>query len=315
VNFLLIGGIGYVGGRLASYLKSCGHRVCISTRRDLEEVPEWVIADEVICFDPDNGDSSGLLLDGMDAVVYLAAPNEIDSAKNPCSALRAGGELTWKVLEALTERNVPPPFLYLSTFHVYGSNATGEITETISPLPIHPYALGRYFGECVVQLFRARKKVTALCVRLSNAFGAAAGQNVLRHSLVFNDLCRQAVIERSLTLKSTGAQKRNFIAMEDVVRAIEFLAMRADEWPSDGLIHLGSAIHLSILEVAEMISQRSEALLGFRPRIIVPEGGGEDYVVDFVFSIERLKRMGFVWNNRIEKEIDDTLLLYSGSRR
>jgi len=38
-------------------------------------------------------------------------------------------------------------------------------------------------------------------------------------------------------------------------------------------------------------------------------------VVDFVFSIERLKRMGFFWNNRIEKEIDDTLLLYSGSRR
>ncbi len=305
MNFLLIGGIGYVGGRLASYLKSRGHRVSISTRRSPEDVPAWVIADEII-WDA-NGADFAHALETVDVVLHLAAPDASAAARNPAEALRAGGEWTWQLLEKLLERKSTSPLLYLSTFHVYGRNVAGEIRETTLPIPSHPYAIGKYLAECIVQFFRGQKGIRALCVRLSNVFGTAAAHGIPCNSLVFNDLCRQAIINKRLTLHTTGDQKRNFITMEDTVRALEFLALRNEEWPVDGVIHMGSKLHLSIREVAEIVAERTNALFGYSPEIITPEAHECHPAVEFTYSIERLEGMGFVWNNRVEKEVDDTL--------
>ena len=312
MRFLLIGGIGYLGGRLSKYLKSHGHHVRVTTRRPLSEVPDWVSADEVV--QSDLRDSSALLplLSNADIVIHLAAPDEVAAAKNPFSAITAGVEVTWHVLESFAQKANHPIFIYLSTFHVYGKNATGEVHENMIPVPVHPYALGKYFGEGIVQLFRHRHSARALCVRLSNAFGAPEDIGIPRWSLVFNDLCMQAVKEKRLTLKSAGAQQRNFITLHDTARAIEFLSLHCHKWPDDGIIDVGSTLHMSIKEAAEAVAIRCEAVLGYKPSIVMPstsESPGET----FKFNVERLSAMGFTWINDTQEEIDKTLKLCAGT--
>ncbi|MBF0557329.1 MAG: NAD(P)-dependent oxidoreductase [Nitrospirae bacterium] len=313
MNFLLVGGIGYLGGRLAAYLSSRGHRVTVSTRRNMGEVPGWAVAHEIVHLELSNPADILKHLSDKDVVVYLSAPDAEAAERSPLDALRAGGEFVWNTMEALCGSIARPALLYVSTFHVYGCNAKGEIREDTVPMPVHPYALGKHLGEEVLRLFKHQKKINALCVRLSNSFGAAMGADVPCTSLVFNDLCRQAVTIRELHLRSSGTAKRNFITMEDAVRAVEYLSLFQEGWPADGVIHLGSELHFSALEVAEMIADRTLNLFGFKPRIVVPEQSMQSSQNSFRFSVDRLAKMGFTWLNRVNHEIDETLRLYAGN--
>jgi UDP-glucose 4-epimerase len=242
-------------------------------------------------------------------VIHLAAPDEIVSAQHPIEALRAGGEGTWNVLDALAACEKPPLFLYLSTFHVYGPNGKGTVTEDTPPFPVHPYSVGRFAGETVTQAFRHRHQLKALCVRASNIFGAPVSLDIPRWSLVFNDLCLQAVKDKKLILKTSGVQKRNFIAMMDAVRALEFLSLHSDKWPLDGTIHLGSSLNLSIVEAANHVAKWAPAILGYSTPIEMASQKSGEGTSDLDFSIARLVKMGFAWKNSIPEEIQATLKL------
>jgi UDP-glucose 4-epimerase len=309
VRVVLLGGIGYVGGRVAQYLRTGGHHVRVTTRRAGHHVPHWMPADEVVQADLVDGAQLRAALAGSDVVVHLAAPDEIESAGDPRGALRAGGELTWNVLSAVTECTPPPLYLYLSTFHVYGPNGRGAVDEATLPQPIHPYALGRYLGESVTQLFRRQHGVSALCLRMSNAIGAPISRDVPRWSLVGNDLCLQAVTTKRLLLKTAGTQPRNFLTLHDAARAIEFLSLHPERWPDDGIAHLGSVMNLSIRELAERIAAQVNASMGFTPAIAVPPEGAPCSGQELRFSIDRLAGMGFTWTNELDDEIRATLKL------
>lgn len=307
MRFVLVGGIGYLGGRLARHLKSQGHHVAVTTRRPSSTVPSWIEADEIVSI-TDEADLRPHF-QNRDLVVHLAAPNEIISLENPLEAIRAGGEGTWKILEALSAHTPRIPFIFLSTFRVYGPHVQGTIQETTPTAPAHPYALGRFLGESVTHYFRSKAGVSTLCVRLSNGFGAPCALDVPRWSLIFNDLCLQAVRDHQLVLKSPSEQ-RNFITLTDVARALEFLALNPARWPQDGLLHLGSSLHWSVLEAAERIQRCTEELLGYKPPIQIPSTPSIPKQT-IHFSVERLAALGFQWQNNWEDEIKNTLRLCS----
>lgn len=315
MRVLLLGGIGYVGGRLAAHLKTQGHYVRVTTRRPREQVPAWLAADEVRQADPLKKVSLASVFDTIDAAVHLAAPDEVFAAAHPQEALEAGKEGTQNILQALSGSARPPAILYLSTFHVYGANARGLVNERTTPAPAHPYAIAKYEGERVMQEFRRDKKLRGLCVRLSNAFGAPAGNTLMRETLVFNDLCRQAVEKRELVLKTTGTQKRNFIPMSDVARALEFLLERGDQWPEDGLMHVGSVTQWSVREVADRIAQATQELLGYRPKITIPANAPAEARPEFEFNVERLHGLGFSYTGDTDEEIRATLAVCQGTVR
>ena len=305
---LLVGGIGYVGGRLAAHLKKQGHHVAVTTRRPRANVPSWLQADEVISVKDFN--FAPAVFQSRDMVYHLAAPDEIAAERNPLEALNAGSEVTWSVLQSLVSSGTSrPPFIYLSTFHVYGKSAQGNVDETIVPYPVHPYGLGRYLGECVVRSFVERYKIKALCVRMSNSYGVPAGFDVPRWTLIFNDLCRQAVQNKEMVLKTSGLQERNFITLHDATRALEFLGQKAAAWPEDGIVHLGSPSQFSVLKVADMVAESYQKIWGSAPRIIKPDLKPGDRPAPFGFLSKRLSAMGFTWDNPVQQEITATLEL------
>lgn len=313
MRFLLVGGIGYLGGRLAQYLKTGSHEVFVTTRRPASQAPAWLCADRVVQADPSSPSGLAELLPAVDAVIYLAAPDQEAARQQPAATLRFGAETTWRVLEQIAALRKPPVFIYTSTYHVYGRNLRGSVTEETPVAPVHPYALSKYFAEEVVRAFRRQSGLQGLCVRLSNGFGYPPGLEVTQWSLVFNDLCRQAVTTGQMVLKSSGAQKRNFITLVDAARALEHLSAHPDKWPADGVIHVGSSIGLSILEVAEIVAGRAQRLFGFRPGISAPPPSAGEIAGELQFHTDRLALTGFRWCNEIEAEVDGTLRLCSAA--
>src|SRR5207302_2088026 len=105
-------------------------------------------------------------------------------------------------------------------------------------------------------------------VRLSNAFGAPVDPATECWHLVTNDLCRQAVTLRRAVLKTQGSQRRDFIAVAEVCRAITHLLQLPKPRLGDGLFNLGGGWAPTLLQMAQLVAARVEACLGFQPEVI-----------------------------------------------
>jgi UDP-glucose 4-epimerase len=151
--------------------------------------------------------------------------------------------------------------------------------------------------------------LTGIVVRLSNGFGAPAHPDVNRWTLLANDLCRQAVETGALQLRSSGLQRRDFITLGDVGRAVDHLIALPSDSCGDGLFNLGGESPLRIIDLTELIADRCGTVLGYVPPILRPEPRPEEESLPLEFRIDKLKRTGFFLEGDFAGEIDATLRL------
>jgi UDP-glucose 4-epimerase len=231
------------------------------------------------------------------------------AAQKPQECLQTNGSMTWALLEAARQMALHIRFVNLSSYHVYGPRREGLIKETDCTDPGHPYAIGHRIAETVTRSFHLAHNMATLSARLTNVFGYPVCKETAKWVLVFNDLCRQAVMDGQLVLKTSGLQQRNFLPMGDAVDALLFLAQQPDKWPADGLINVAGLNDWSILDVADRVRQRAELLFGDSVEIVAPRPEGNDVnPVPVQVDRSRLEKMGFSWSNSWEEEIDRTLL-------
>ena len=317
MNILITGGFGYLGGRLADYLHNSGApSSVILAERDIQKIPEWAKKFPVVRMELLERESIDTALRDYrpDLVIHLAAINEIDSMKDPELAYEVNTRGSLRLLESCQQYGVER-FIYFSTFHVYGKPEESPITELTPTRPFHPYASTHRAAEDNVEFFRHYHGMKTLVFRLSNGFGYPMDPHVNRWSLVFNDLCRQVVTRNRLVLKSPGRQYRDFIALEDIARAVKhFVFDKPDEW-RDGLFNVGGGLSMSILEVAEFIRRIYQEWSGNElDGIEVPEDSGkirEEKKIDF--SINKLLETGFQLSGDMEREVVKTLEICSAS--
>jgi len=245
---------------------------------------------------------------GINTVIHLAAMNEVDCLNDPEGAILTNIVGTFKLLKSAEGEGVKK-IIYFSTAHVYGSPLAGEIKETTLTRPINPYAITHRASENFLCLYNKRKKMKGIIVRLSNCMGAPVDFNVNRWMLLVNDLCRQAVENKKLVLRSTGLQKRDFITLFDVERAVlHFLKQDIGKY-EDSIFNLGGECTISIIEMAKKVADRCEKVMGFKPEIVRPKLKKEKNSPALYYNIDKLKSTGFLLKGNIYKEIDDTLEL------
>lgn len=315
-RILITGGFGYVGGRVAALLQESrgDGKIRLLTRRPPEAWPTWAGACEVIQGDVLNVDALERAMTGVDIVIHLAALNEVESARDPYQALLVNAGGTLRVLEAAAAAGARR-VVYLSTFHVYGPRAQSPITEETVPRPLHPYAISHRAAEDFVLAARDQGRLVTVVLRLSNGYGSPRDPRVNRWTLVFNDLCRQAVENHRLVLRSSGRQQRDFISLGDVARAVEHFVTLPDEQWEDGLFNLGTGCSLSILEIARRIAAEFEKC--YSSSVTIESGKSSDPCGPgkVHFSIEKLKATGFVPSGNMSEEIIATFRICEHLRR
>lgn len=305
---LITGGMGYVGGRVAQTLAARGDLDIVLGSRQTQDSPAWLPNARVAAMDWGSQQSLSDVCNGVDVILHLAAMNEIDCARDPVGALESNGVYSVRLLEAAKLHKVSR-FIYLSTAHVYGAPLAGRIDENMLPRPRHPYATSHRAAEDAVLAAHDDGRVVGLVLRLSNGFGAPAHPDVNRWTLLVNDLCRQAVTERSLTLRSAGLQRRDFVTLQDVGRAFSHVIDLTKEQVGNGVFNIGGAWAPRVIDMVELIQARCSALLGFTPDVIRPEPGDGEVTLDLDFRIDKLLASGFELSGNAVAEIDATLLL------
>jgi UDP-glucose 4-epimerase len=314
MNILITGGLGYIGGRVSTYLKEKdpSSNIFLTTRNIHRKLPLWT--DKFTPLQMDVLDESSIANciknKDIDVIIHLAALNEIDSMKDPDLALEVNTRGTYRLLYLANINNINK-FIYFSTFHVYGETLGGVITEEIPTKPFHPYAISHRAAEDFVAFFKHYHKMDTLILRLSNGFGYPMQKEVNRWTLVFNDFCKQAVTTSRIVLKSSGKQFRDFISLHDIARAVyHFLFVIPDKW-SDGLYNLGGDRSLSILEVAQIISDVYQEKYKKKIKEIKIESNSRNLarLKPFKYSIEKIKKTHFRLKSNATREIKKTMSL------
>ena len=110
-------------------------------------------------------------------------------------------------------------------------------------------------------------------------------------------------------INSSGKQHRNFISLHDVAATVDhFLYAIPDKW-ADGLFNLGGDSSLSITDVANKIAKVYERKYGKSIPIEIAGNDNGEIHSPVHFSIDKLKKTGFHLAGKMEKEIEQTLLL------
>ena len=246
-------------------------------------------------------DFSALCRD-VDAVVHLAALNPQQCADDPELARRVNVTST-RILFDASEGAGVGRFIYVSTAHVYGAPLEGVLDEDTLPRPVHPHSETHLAaGKFVL----SGDGPLGVVLRLSNAFGAPADRDADCWMLAANDLCRQVAEGNGLELRGSGLDVRDFVSLLDVCRAVEHFLTTDSKTLAGNVFNIGGG-SMNMLELAERIAGRAEAVLGDRPEIRrkEPSPGEDELRLDYRF--DRLLGSGFTPAGNIDDEIDATL--------
>lgn len=242
----------------------------------------------------------------QDVVIHLAAMNEAECERDPEGALRCNGLNTANLLRAAQSSGVRR-FIYVSTSKVFGNNPSGYIDERTLPRPMSHYAITHHVAEDYVLAARSLGRVEGIVLRLSNSFGTPATENAATWALIVNDLCRQAALSGGVELKSSGLAWRNFVGMGSVVAALRHVAAMPEERIGNGLFHLGGPRSMPMLQMAELVAARAEALFGGKVNVTHAAPGATEKHVPLDWRIRKLAATGWDPIAGFTEEIDAVL--------
>ncbi len=237
MKWLITGGCGFIGSSLIGELmKEGGHAIrvldnlSVGTQEDLARVCEFAQMKASDVF-PDSGVELviGDILDqslaqqitrGADVIVHLAANTgvgpSVEDPRGDCFANVIG---TLNYLEGARLNSVRR-FVFASSGAPVGE-CTPPIHEDLPPHPVSPYGASKLAGEGYCSAYYHSFGVETVALRFGNVYGPGSGH---KNSVVAKFI-KQAMAGEPLEIYGDGKQTRDFIYIEDLVRAINLTVM------------------------------------------------------------------------------------------
>ncbi len=291
-----------MGGRLATYLKqrqpACD--IVLTTTRD--NFPAWSSAFTVVVMQLTDEKSITSCIETIqpEVIVHLAGLPQKACQDDPDLAEKINVQGTQALLTAAQSVGVKQ-LVYFSTFQVYGhaDKLQGEITEKTVCNPESVYGRTKLAAENIVRQFSGHMRT--IIFRLSNGFGAPADLDVAESvwRLVFNAFCLSALREH--IIKPLGNPCRDFIPMDDVVRAVDYTLFSQSANDSDMVFNLGGGNCMSMVEVGQLIARQIKVQKGIEVDV---DDDFKEPQERFVYDVQSFQSAGFSFNNNVEEEVN-----------
>ena len=236
MNWLITGGCGFIGTALIkSLMEEGGHGVrvvdnlAVGTRDDLASVCEFTegpgegpIAPgvELVVGDILDEDLALRAAEGADAIVHLAANTGVmPSVEDPRADCRTNVFGTLNFLEAARHAGAERFVLASSGGTVIGE-VEPPIHEEMAPHPVAPYGASKLAGEGYCSAYFQTFDIQTVALRFGNVYGPLSGH---KNSVVARFIKRASQGE-VLEIYGDGTQTRDYIFIEDLIRAIKLSA-------------------------------------------------------------------------------------------
>ena len=284
---LVSGGFGFIGSRLTRKLVENGFKVGVLARG----IPEYCkdLSKKIAFYQADiTGKITSIPKERYDFFIHLAAANDVVS-KQAEKAVTVTTLGTRNCLE-FCQRNNIKKIIYFSTFQVYGAES-GSIDEESPVNCRNDYALTHYCAEQYVRMFQREFGIDYAVLRPTNIFGELYHSGIDRWSLVPNCFCREAYEKQTITLRSSGFQRRDFIDLEDISDLVILICSKFDRITNQ-VINLARGQSLSVRSVAEMVQRIYKRRFGRSCKLIFKSQFPNESK-DLIVSTAKLKSLGY----------------------
>ena len=209
---LVTGGAGFIGGALVDSLRGeADIRVL-----DIDPDPNPPSDIEVIEGDIRDPDTVTAAMDGVDTVFHQAALVSVaDSVDRPMASHTINATGTLEVLEAAREHDAR--VVVASSAAVYGDPDDVPVTESASLDPTSPYGVDKLAIDHYTRLYHELYGLETVALRYFNVYGP--GHTGGDYAGVIDAFTEQARGGEPITVHGDGEQTRDFVHIDDVVRA------------------------------------------------------------------------------------------------
>lgn len=153
-----------------------------------------------------------------DQIIHCAGNANVGlSVQDPFMDLNGSYVLLHRLLYSLKSIPLKPTLLFVSSAAVYGNPVQLPISETAARAPVSPYGLHKAACEDLCEYFSRVERFDCKIVRIFSAFGVG-----LRKQLLW-DTCQKIRAGGLIKMFGTGNETRDFIHVDDVVRAIRMV--------------------------------------------------------------------------------------------
>lgn len=278
---LVTGGCGFIGSHVARRLVADGWEVTNVDKltyaanpanvADLEGAANYRFVEGDLC----DAKLMRELVTGTHLVFNFAGETHVDrSLFDSAVFARTDVEGVVCLLEAI-RADGRASLLHMSTDEVYGPiGAPDEANEERPFAPTSPYSASKAAAELMIRSYCSTYELPVAVVRSCNVYGP--NQHLEKFLPLF---ITRALAGERLPLYGDGLQEREWLYVDDLVRAITLVAKRSTGRGLD-VFNVGSGERLSNLEFARRICELTERPFDLIAHVLDRPGHDRRYAVD-----------------------------------
>jgi UDP-glucose 4-epimerase len=318
---LIAGAAGYLGTALTSSLQTIRchivalvhHKTCAPPPSDSEASLKSLPVDL----------SQSVWLDVLretrpDVIVNLAAhEHHRNSQHAPAIDLAVNTATVLELLDACRELELKPRIVLASSANIAGCPSSMVVNEDTPDQPLTLYAINKRVAEQYLRYYAATFNIPAVSLRFANVYGPLpTRQTHIESRVVLNHMIRRALAGGPLYLYRNQNCVRDFVFIDDVVRAICAAATRDTITPGSKYI-AGSGEGYSLKEIVNEIATRVERIDGRHVAVSLDEEAALEPIEwrNFIADYSRLRSAtGWEPRTKLHQGIDLTLQAFSGGQ-
>lgn len=320
MKWLITGGCGFIGRNLIRMLLSQGgHSVrvvdnlktgtceSLSMVCDFDELKaedcrpindaghvELVVADIL------DGEAVEMAAQGCEIMVHLAANTgvapSVADPKMDCATNVMG---TLNCLEAARKVNARR-FIFASSGAPAGE-VEPPIHEEMVPKPVSPYGASKLAGEAYCCCYSKTFGLETVALRFGNVYGELSGH---KDSVVARFI-RKAVEGKPLEIYGDGTQTRDFIYIEDLIRAVLFAAEKKDV--GGEVFQIATSTETTLLELVDVLVPVLEKHGLENVKVVHSERRTGDVLRNFSDTSKAARMLGWQADTSLESGLEKTV--------
>ena len=262
MSILITGGCGFIGSNYINNL--------LKSKKFNNETFDYVINIDKLdyCSNKDNVNSNDsnkyIFIEGsicdkellkrifdmynIEYIVHFAAQTHVDNSFDNSINYTIDNILgTHQLIECCRLYGNIKKFIHISTDEVYGEiSINSEDSTEVSLLnPTNPYAATKAGAEFIVRSYYYSYNMPIIIIRCNNVYGAKQYPEKIIPKFI--TLLRK---NKKMTIHGTGLTRRNFIYVDDVINAINIIAIKGE---INNVYNIGTTDEYNVIEIATIL--------------------------------------------------------------
>jgi UDP-glucose 4-epimerase len=241
MNWLITGGCGFIGTSLIRDLQNKGGHnvrvidnlttgsredlllVCPFTEKGAETIDSHPQGVELVVGDILDEKLALLVVKGVDVIVHLAANTGVGpSVNDPRTDCYTNVLGTFNYLEAARQNKINR-FVFASSGAPAGE-VEPPIHEELPPHPVSPYGASKLAGEGYCSAYYGSFGIETVALRFGNVYGPGS----IHKGSVVAKFIKHAIAGEVLEIFGDGYQTRDFVYIDDLIRAVVLAATQSE---------------------------------------------------------------------------------------